>query len=344
LATIHDVARQAGVSVGTVSRFLSGNGYVGKDSKTRIQSAIEELNYSPSSVARSLKIKRTRLMGVVVSDLMNPFVPEVARGIQDRADEAEYCAVIYSTDNIGHREVKALNTLKDRQVDGFIVMAPDSAEGNKTLLKLHSEGVPIVLIGRNIVPAVIDRVTTDTFLGAILAVRHLAEQGHKRIAYFGGDSARFIAAGRRQGYLSGLTQAGLRQDSALIIETDLTREGGVQAMRELLKFPNRPTALFAVNDTVALGAIQEAHRQGLVVPGDLSVVGFDDIALAAYGQPALTTIAQPKLAMGRLAVELLLARIEQRNQGGPQEVRLPCELVVRDSTRPPFQADFLEGK
>lgn len=335
MATIHDVAREAGVSVGTVSRFISGNGYVGKVSKTRIQTAIAELNYSPSSVARSLKIKRTRLLGVVVSDLMNPFVPEVARGIQDRADEAGYCAVIYSTDNHGQREVRALNILKDRQVDGFIVMAQESEEGNKTILNLHSQGVPVVLIGRNIVPSVIDRVTTDTYLGAIAAVRHLAGLGHSRIAYFGGDSSKFIAAGRRQGYLSGLTQAGLRQDKALIIETDLTREGGVSAMRELLQLSNPATALFAVNDTVALGAIQEAHRQGLNIPGDFSVVGFDDIALAAYAQPALTTVAQPKLAMGRLAVDLLLSRIEQKTHGAPQEVRLPCELVVRDSTVAP---------
>jgi LacI family transcriptional regulator len=337
LATIHDVARAAGVSAGTVSRFISGNGYVGEQSKLRIQIAIAELNYSPSSIARSLKVKRTKLLGVVVSDLMNPFVPEVARGIQDRADEAGYCAVIYNTDGHGQREVRALKLLKDRQVDGFIVMPPESEEGNQTILDLHSQGVPVVLLGRNIVPPVIDRVTTDTYLGAIAAVRHLAGLGHRRIAYFGGDSSRQIAAGRRQGYLSGLTQAGLRHDKTLMIDTSLTREGGISAMARLLELPQPTTAIFAVNDTVALGAIQEANRQGLAVPGDISIVGFDDIALAAFALPALTTNAQPKLIMGRIAVDLLLSRIERKNVEGPREVRLPCELLVRGSTAEPRQ-------
>lgn len=332
MATIYDVAAKAGVSIGTVSRFLNRSGYVGQQSRAKIAAAIDELGYSPNGVARSLMTKRTRMLGFIVSDLTNPFTPEVARGVQDVADESGYCTLIYNTDGDGQREVRALTLLRERQADGLIITPPETEEGNTCILEMHALGIPIVLLSRELQPAVVDRVTTDTYGGAIMAVQHLIALGHSRVAFIGG--APTVAAGRRRGYLDGLRQAGIQPDPGLIVETSLNREGGASVIIQLLELHNPPTGVFIANDTVALGAIQEALRHGYAIPGDLSVVGFDDIALAAFAHPSLTTIAQPKPLLGRTAVELLLARIEQRADPAPREVRLQCALVRRESTAP----------
>ncbi len=333
MATIYDVARMAGVSTGTVSRYLNQNGYVGVDARERIKVAIEELDFRPSSIARGLTNKRTRMIGFVVSDLLNPFVPEVVRGAQDLADELEYCTLIYNTDGNGQREVRALKLLHERRVDGLIIMPPETPEGYQCIRELYAQGIPIVLIGRKLETVQIDRVSTSTYTGAIEAVLHLASLGHRRIAFIGGELVSNTATGRRRGYLDGLAQAGLPCDDRLIIETSLTQDGGARAMARLLELSNPPTGVFAANDIAAIGAMQEFQRHGGSIPADLSVVGFDDIALATHTQPALTTIAQPKQLLGRSAVKLLLAHIEQAEEGrAAQEIRLPCTLVLRAST------------
>jgi DNA-binding LacI/PurR family transcriptional regulator len=332
VATIYDVARKAGVSIGTVSRYLSGNGYVGEAARERVKEAIQELGYTPSGVARGLTNKRTRMIGFVVSDLLNPFNPEMVRGAQDLADESGYCTLIYNTDGDGRREVRALKLLYERRVDGLIITPPETKEGNQCILELHQQGLPIVLIGRKLETVMIDRVTTDTYAGAIDAVTYLAQMGHTRIGFIGGLSAYNIAAGRRQGYLDGLRKAGLPFDEQLIVEAPLTRESGANAIDHFFQLAQPPTAIFATNDIVAIGAMQEFMRRGGRIPDNLSIVGFDDITLAAHVQPPLTTIAQPRPLLGRTAVELLLARIEGSDRPA-QEIRLPCSLVIRASAK-----------
>ena len=332
MANIYDVARKAGVSIGTVSRYLNEKGYVGETARERIKVAIEELGFRPSGIARGLTHRRTYMLGFVVSDLLNPFVPEIVRGAQDLADDAGYCLLLYNTDGDGPREARALKLLYERRVDGLIMTPPETKEGNQSIYELHMLGIPIVLVGRNLKTAVVDRVTTATYTGAIEAVMHLAGLGHRRIAFIGG--ARGLASGRRQGYLDGLQKAGLSVDESLIVETPLTRESGAQAMAHLLQMEQPPTGVFTANDISAIGAIQEAAQRGCRIPADISLVGFDDVALAAQTLPPLTTIAQPKTLLGHTAVELLLARIEHADKWSPQEIRLPCELVVRGSTAP----------
>ena len=334
MATIYDVAKRANVSTGTVSRYLNENGYVGEQTRARIELAINELQFTPSSVARSLTTKRTRMLGFVVSDLNNPFVPEVARGLQDLADEQGYCVLIFNTDGDGQREARALNLLRDRQVDGLVITPPETPQGDACIRELHAQGIPIVFLGRKVDGVAIDRVTTDTYAGGRAAMEHLLELGHTRIALIGGDEQRNATTGRRKAYGDSLAQARLPIDPALIAATPLFRAGGAAAAAALLALPNRPSAIFAVNDTLALGVLTEATRRGLRVPRDLSVVGFDDIALAEQAHPPLTTVAQPKLQLGRTAARLLIARIERQTAAEPQEARLPCELVPRASTGP----------
>ncbi len=332
MATIYDVAKRANVSTGTVSRYLNGNGYVREQTRVRIEQAIDELGFTPSSVARSLTTKRTRVLAFVVSDLNNPFVPEVARGLQDLADERDYCVLIFNTDGNGQREARALRLLRDRQADGLVITPPETAQGDALIRELHAQGMPIVFLGRRVEGVAVDRVTTDTHAGARAAMAHLLELGHRRIAFIGGDEEVLATTGRRRGYSESLEQAGIRPDLGLIVATRLDRAGGAAALAQLIVRRELPTAIFAVNDTVALGVMHEAMRRGIRVPGDLSVVGFDDIALAEQSHPPLTTVAQPKTELGRVAAELLIGRVETPNEREPQEVRLPCELVLRDST------------
>lgn len=322
----------------TVSRHINRSGYVGIGAGARIEAAIAELGFHPNTRARSLATRRTGLIGFVVSDLTNPFTVEVARAIQDRAYGAGWCALICNTDGDGNREAAALAVLRDHGVEGVIVTPPETQPGDEALRALVALGIPAVLVGRRLEAAVTDRVTTDTYGGERQAVRHLIRLGHTRIAFVGGDPRQGRALGRKRGYTDELRDAGLDHLEELVIAGKLDREGGAETMARLLCLDPIPTAVVTVNDAMALGAIQEAARQGLAVPQDISVVGFDDIAMAAHALPPLTTVAQPKRELGQTAVDLLLARIGSQEEVSPQEVRLPCALVTRESTAPPIRS------
>ncbi|GCE14017.1 LacI family DNA-binding transcriptional regulator [Tengunoibacter tsumagoiensis] len=329
MATIYDVARQAGVSIGTVSRFLNQNGYVSEAARERIQAAVEALGFAPSGVARGLSSKQTRMIGVVVPDLVNLFIPEVVRGIQDVMDNAGYCAVIYNTDGLGAREARALKLLYERRVDGMILLPPSSEEGNAQIEELHRQGLPQVLLGRDLPGLPLDSVTVDTYRGAVEAMQHLLALGHTRIAFVSDRRLKRLS-GRLSGYRDALEQAGLPLDDELLFEMSSMYKGTV--LDRMLQVQDPPTAVFSMNDMIAIDVIQEAYQRGIKVPDHLSIIGFDDITFAASVQPPLTTIAQPKSLLGQTAAELLLARIEQKASLPVQEVLLSCQLIVRMST------------
>jgi LacI family transcriptional regulator len=337
MATIYDVAERASVSIGTVSRYISKNGYVGEQTRARIAAAIAELGYRPSSIARSLTNKRTHMIGLLVSDLANPFTPEVARGVQDIADAAGYCTLIYNTDGDDAREARALNLLRERQVDGVIVTPPETEQGDKAILALRDEGIPVVLLGRSLEGTGLDKVTADTHSGAILAVRHLAELGHRRIAYVGGMPG--VGVGRRDGYIEGLAQCGIPADPALIIECRRGRDGGAAALTQLIESDRLPTAIFTMNDMLALGVMSEALTRGISIPEELSIIGFDDIPFAAHVHPPLTTVAQPKFLLGQTAVEMLLRRLGEEADAPARRATLDCTLVRRGTAAAPPAVD-----
>ncbi|MEQ7011042.1 LacI family DNA-binding transcriptional regulator [Actinopolymorpha sp. B17G11] len=331
MVTMYDVAKRAELSVGTVSRYVNDSGYVGAASREKIRRAIAELGFVPSTAARSLTTKMSGLIGFVASDLTNPFTAELAQGLQERASHQGYCVVTSSTDGDEQRTLEALTVLESHQVDGLVVTPPETPAINDHLVTAARKGTPIVLIGMELDPPVADRVTTDTYQGARLAVEHLLELGHRRIAYVG---ARSQAKGRRRAYADTLRAAGISGDKDLIAVRALNRQGGVSAGSTLLDLSDPPTAVFAANDSVALGVVQAAYRRKLRVPDDVSVVGFDDTDLAEHAIPPLTTVAQPKLQMGHEAISLLFHRIKGTGPDRIVERRLTCELVVRDSTAP----------
>lgn len=331
-ATVYDVAAAAGVSVATVSRFLAGNGYVGQASRDKIAEAVAVLGYVPNRAAASLKSRRSGLLGFVVSDLQNPFTAEVAASIGAQARVHGFGMVLSDSQGDPDLALEAVELLQSHGVDGMIVTPPENAVLNEALLMLSRRGIPVVGLGLHTTPSRTDVATVDTRAGAVAAVRHLVELGHRRIAMIG---SRTMAYGRREAYKEVLRAAKLRTPRELLRFGSLDRAGGVAGARALLALGDPPTAIFAANDAVALGALQEAGRQSVSVPAELSVVGFDDGDLAAHATPPLTTVAQPKSELGRRAVDLLVARLIAGPAADPTEVILSCELVIRSSTAPP---------
>lgn len=330
MATVYDVAARAGVSVGTVSRYLTGNGYVGEASRARIAAAIAELGYVPNRAAASLTTKATGLLGFVASDLRNPFTAEIASALGQAARTGGYGLVLAESLADPKLSVEAIELMRAHGIDGLIVTPPESPEVNEAILAAASL-IPVVGIGLRTDPAAIDVVTSDTVQGARSAVGHLLGLGHRRIAYAGAQS---MASGRYRGYCQCLAEAGIGQDDNLVFTGTLDRQSGRVALDAMLSLPEPPSAVFAANDAVALGVLQEAYARGLAVPQHLSVVGYDDVDLAQHSVPPLTTIAQPMSAMGQQAIGLLLSRLKDDPQAPPREVVLPGHLVVRESTMP----------
>ncbi|GAB3794325.1 LacI family DNA-binding transcriptional regulator [Humibacter antri] len=333
MVTVYDVAERAGVSVGTVSRLLSGRGYVGAASRHRIETAINELNFVPNRAAQSLTTKRTGLVGFLVSDLDNPFVAELAQAVNDRA-AAEGHTLVICTANSPEERTRAVDTLRQHSIDGLIVSPPESPELNAKLIDLRRQGLPVVGIGLRLDPPTADVVSTDTKLGAKAAMEHLLELGHRRIAFVADESKSTTTSGRMLGYRESLTSAGIRFHHDYVYKGPLTRATGFRAARAFEQLGQPPTAIFASNDAVALGVLQAAFASAIRVPDELSVVGFDDVDLAQHAVPPLTTVAQPKSEMGRTAADLILQRLRGGAPSAPIERILPCTLVTRSSTGP----------
>ena len=335
-ANIFDVAREAGVSIATVSRHINNSGYVSAENRVRIERAIRTLDFTPSISARSLNTRRSHVVGLVVSSIAHPYSAEVARGLQDVATAAGYVVSILSTDGVAEQQVAALRMLHGHRVDAVIATPPESQQSDRYLEQLARRGIVVVLIGRHLPDPRVDTVTTDTGGGAAAAMEHLIGLGHRRIGFLGGPAPR---GSRFRVYRELLEQQGTF-DEALALPTDLTLEGGQRAMRALLGREPRPTAVFCIDDLVAIGALRAATEAGLRVPDELSIVGFDDDVYARLVEPPLTTVAQPSFEIGQLAAERALLRLRARTgDPAPDElakevIRLPCQLIVRRSTGP----------
>jgi len=325
--TIAEVADRAGVSPTTVSHVLSGNRPVADTTSRRVRQAIEELGYRPSSLARSLRLQRSHTIAIIVPDITNPFYPVLARGVDDEL-EGRYLTFVCNTDGQRERELRFVAEARDRQVDGVIIAAfgltGDDAE---TLL---GAGVPVVGLGPHLRGRRLDAVFTDDEHGGREATRHLIARGHRRIGLISGpDGAGDL---RTIGHHRAVTEAGLEIDPALEVPGDWHRAGGAAGMRRLLDIATPPTAVFAENDLMAIGALEVARERGMSVPGDVAIVGYDDIEAAQLTTPPLTTVVNPAYEAGRQAGRLLLDRMTGGFDGRARVVGLRSSLVVRDSS------------
>jgi DNA-binding LacI/PurR family transcriptional regulator len=328
--TIHDVAARARVSKSLVSMVIRGAPGVSDRRRQAVLRAARELGYRPNAVARSLVQQRSHALGVLLSDMHNPYFAELVDGIQEAAEKGGYRALFITGNRAPRREAEAIETMLELRVDGLILASPvvPAAE-----MAAASRSVPVVLVARSTRSRGVDSVANDDRAGAALAVEHLVSLGHRRIAHLDGGARAPGAEGRRTGYLTAMRRHRLA-GQARVVRASYTEEGGASGVRTILARGTRPTALFVANDLAAVGALHALEASGLRVPEDVSLVGYDNTSLAGLGHIDLTTIDQPRRRMGGMAVSLLLERMRD-GRGEARHIVLSPHLVVRRTTAPP---------
>jgi LacI family transcriptional regulator len=329
MATIKDVAANAKVSVATVSHVVNNTRFVTPELRDRVLAVMRELDYEPNLVARGLRSNRTNLIALVIPDISNPYFPELARGVQDVANQHGYVTILGNTDRDIAQERRILHILSRQRVEGIIINpAGVSAED---LLPIQASGVHIVIFGHQIAHPAFDAVMIDDRQASHDIVTHLIGRGHRRIAHLGSprpNSGRL----RFEGYIQALQECGLTPDPSLVTEGPWTQKGGYDAMHSLLQRRPLPTAVFAANDLMAIGAMLCVREAGLSIPDDIAVAGFDNIDQGACVTPPLTTVRQPKYDMGKKLAEILVCRLRKEAPSEPQRVLLPYALEIRAST------------
>jgi len=331
VANIQDVAARAKVSIATVSRVLNeSNHKVRPQTRARVLAAVRKLNYRPNALARGLLMKRTMTIGVIIPDISNPYYAEIVRGIQDVADEKGYNILLQNTDRKQARIIKSIHLLREKIVDG-VIFSGGIIHEFATLAALNELRERVVVIGRHEVnfPAAL----VDNIGGATEAIQHLIDLGHRKIAFIGGPKNSTTMIDRLKGYECALAQNGYPLKNNLLKWGDLTPESGYNAAAALLRQKNRPTAIFAGNDMMAFGSLHAARMLGLTVPDDVAVVGFDDVPLCGFIQPALTTVAIPRYGLGVGAMQMLIDLISGSSF---DRIRwFKTRLMARESTLKP---------
>jgi len=328
-----DVAHLAGVSTATVSRALSGRGAtVTPETRERVLRAATDLDYHVNHLPRNLRLRSSRIIGLVISDIENPYFTAVARSCEDVAQRQGYHLVLSNTDEDAGREVASLLTMTAERVAGVILAS--TGQSNEGVRRLLATGIPVVALDRRIEGVDVDAVTVDNEASAYQAVSHLIGLGHRRIAIIGGPRTASPISERQSGYEAALRDHGIPVDQRLVRQADLREHGGHRETLHVLDLEDPPTAVFSVNNLTTIGVVRALRDCNLHFPAQLSVIGFDDSPVAALLDPPLTVVDQPTRQLGARAAELLLRRVE-RPDAPVQEVILPARLVVRGSTGPP---------
>ncbi len=329
MVTMRTVANHAQVSVATVSAVMNGSKPVSPALTDRVRASIAALEYHPNTLARSLKQRRSRTLGLVLSDITNPFFTTLVRAVEDTARNRGYTLLLGNTDEQAEKEATYVELLYSRQVDGLILVA--SAGDHAYLPDLLAAGFSVVCVDRSLVSLGVDSVLTDNIAGAAEAVRHLVICGHRRVGIVMGLPGVTSTYQRLAGYRQALAEAGIREDDALIRSGNSRIGGGEAQTAALLDLPEPPTALFVTNNLMTIGAMRVILDRGLRCPEDIALIGFDDFEWASVFRPRLTTVRQPVYEIGATATRLLLDRIEGGRDGAATEVLLPPTLVVRES-------------
>lgn len=329
MATMKQVAQRAAVSTTTVSHVINNTRVVSDDVRARVLAVIQELRYVPSAVARSLKNDRTHTIGMMVPNNSNPYFAEVIRGIEDAAFKLGYNVILCNSYDDPHKQVAYIRVLMEKRIDGLILVS--SGTDPELVRFLAGDQIPTVLVDREIAGVAADFIESDHEQGGYLATSGLLELGHRAIACVAGPEWLPPSVDRVRGYQRALRAAGVAARSELLHYSDFTSEGGYAAFQRLLALPAPPSAVFACNDLMAIGGICAASEAGVAIPGRLSVIGYDDIALAAFSNPPLSTVGQPKQEMGALTARVLLERMLDPQLPLRRELLQP-KLVLRKST------------
>ena len=329
MITIKDIARELDLSVNTVSRALNSKPDVSRQTRARVLETARRLHYVPNTIARSLVTSRTATLGLVVTDVVNPFYSRVIRGVEETARQLGYTIILVNSNESDEDEKAALRALRSKRVDGMLISPVQASYDH--LAALQEDGVPLVLINRHFDELDTDYVINDNRLGAYLAVSHLVRLGHRAIACISGPKQISSVRERMHGYRQALEESAIPAEQQCVLHTTLTLEGGYQATSRLLQSYPGLTAIFAYSDLLAIGALKAIREAGRRIPDDLALVGYDDIEVSSFLEVPLTTIHQPAREMGRQAVEVLQHIIQVGGTEQHQHIVLQPRLVVRSS-------------
>lgn len=329
---IKDIAREAGVSTATVSHVINKTKYVSDPTRERVLKAIKKFNYHPNAHAQMLALGRSKIIGLLVSDISNPFFPEIIKSIEAAVIAGGYNLFLLNTNYETARTIEYVQRLIQMKVAGIILMIAEfdeaiinEAKRKKTSIVFHDLGV----VGEKM-----SRVSLDYAVGVDEAVRHLVSLGHRNIAHIAGSHQIHSAGVRRKAFAESMHRQLPKENEPKVYEGDFRFEGGRQAANQILAESSLPTAVIVANDLMALGAMQEFKAAGLRIPQDISIVGFDDISFASLSEPSLTTVCSPRIEIGRRAVEALLLTVDKPHQQGV-DISIPTYLIKRNSTAPP---------
>lgn len=330
IVTIKEVAKQAGVSVSTVSHVINETRFVSDELKTRVLASMDDLGYQPNRIARSLRKKQTNSIGLIISDITNPFFSEIAWSIEYLSYIEKYSLILCCTNGNQEKELFYIRQLSENQVDGIILISPKISASYLSLLEERE--IPVVLVDNESPDANIDVIMVDNYHGGKLATEHLISLGHEKIACIAGPFTGNPTYDRVQGYKDTLIAHGITVRDDFILSGNFDVVSGVQCADTLLEKEEKPTAIFACNDMMAMGVIQSAVKHNLRVPDQLSVVGFDDISMAQYIVPPLTTIKQPLHEIGEAAVNSMMEVIKNPNKAN-KTIVLDVSLIERQSAK-----------
>ncbi len=327
--TIKDVAQKAGVSPATVSRVVSNRGSVSEKTRRKVLTAVRELGYRPNVIARSMVTKSTQMVGLVLTDIMNPFFAELARGVESTLWEEGYTLILANTDEDIQREQAVVSALVEKQVDGLILVPASSRQASHLLEIVHQQ-VPLVLVDRGVDDLLVDTVLVDNENGAYYAVSHLIRLGHRDIGMILDNLDITTNIERLAGYHRAMREQGLTAQEQWVRSCQYTLQSAYDIAYDMFQAPHHPTALFTASNFMTLGAIKAILDLGLKVPEDIALVGFDDLEWNQLFYPRLTAVAQPVFDLGRVAAQRLLARL-RGDTGPPQEIRLRTTFIIRHS-------------
>ncbi|PSW28891.1 transcriptional repressor PurR [Photobacterium phosphoreum] len=332
MATMKDIAKLAGVSTSTVSHVINKTRFVSEAISERVNNAVKELHYNgPSVLARSFKVNRTKTLGMLVTTSTNPFFGEVVKGVERSCYQNGYSLILCNTEGDHQRMRESINTLLQKRVDGLILMC-SSLEGERIETFEHYPDIPVVVMDWGPMLFTSDKIQDNSLRGGYMATQYLIESGHVDIGCITGPLIRHQAQMRYEGYKRAINEAGLTFNAPWIVEADFECEGGYDAFMKMYQQNTLPSAIFVSNDMMAMGVIHAASECGIRVPDDLSLIGYDDIHIAKFMSPALTTIHQPKYRLGQAAVETLLKRLDNPTSDA-QTIQLEPTLVTRSSVK-----------
>jgi LacI family transcriptional regulator len=327
--TIKDVAKKAGVSIATVSRVFNNSPLVSEETRKKILKTSNELKYSPNLLARGLMLKKTDTLGVVLPDLYGDFFSEVIKGIDEIARKRSYHILVASTHSHKDEIESILKVMRGGRVDGLIIMSPHI--DSNSIQNFLPGDIPVILLNCFGDYSTVSSITIDNYHGAKLMTRHLIKHGHKNIAIIKGVEGNYDAEERLRGYRKALKEANIIESSISLVHGDFTEESGYSAMKKIASLKPRPTAVFASNDSMAIGAIRAAHELGIKIPNDIAVAGFDDIPITKFIKPSLSSVHVPIFELGKLAATKLIDKILSGEGSKREKIVLETTLMVRES-------------